>query len=227
MNTDKKNPNSARVFRYTVLLFIAATLACESVPAAEEIDLFNGRDLSGWDFYLVDSSATMEEVWSVEDGILICQGEPFGYLYTENDYESFQLVVEWRWPEEPGNSGVLMRVDVEPQMLPSSVEAQLQSGNAGDMYGFHDFVIGGDEERLSEIGVPGLRLAKMASNEHEPGEWNRYDITVDGGNVTLVVNGETVNEATGVDVRPGKIALQSEGGVIHFRTVTLTPLDER
>jgi len=217
----------AKAAHLAIFLLTAMTLACEDERAITEMRLFNGSDLSGWEYFLVDSTATMQDVWSVEDGILICQGKPFGYLYTENDCESFQLVVEWRWPEEPGNSGVLMRVDIEPQMLPSSVEAQLQSGNAGDMYGFHDFVIGGDEERLSEIGVPGLRLAKMASNEHEPGEWNRYDITVDGGNVTLVVNGETVNEATGVDVRPGKIALQSEGGVIHFRTVTLTPLDER
>lgn len=217
----------AKAAHLAIFLLTAMTLACEDERAITEMRLFNGSDLSGWEYFLVDSTATMQDVWSVEDGILICQGKPFGYLYTENDYESFQLVVEWRWPEEPGNSGVLMRVDVEPQMLPSSVEAQLQSGNAGDMYGFHDFVIGGDEERLSEIGVPGLRLAKMASNEHEPGEWNRYDITVDGGNVTLVVNGETVNEATGVDVRPGKIALQSEGGVIHFRTVTLRRLERR
>lgn len=112
---------------------------------------------------------------------------------------------------------MLMRVAVEPQMLPSSVEAQLQSGNAGDMYGFHNFVIGGEKERLSGIGAPGLRLAKFQSNEHEPGEWNRHEITVDGSNITLVVNGETVNEATDVDVRPGRIGLQSEGGVIHYR----------
>jgi hypothetical protein len=225
MNSDGIQRKSAQITRYAVVLLSAATLACESEPAVQEIELFNGRDLSGWDYFLVDSTAAMQDVWSVEDGILICQGEPRGYLYTEDDYESFQLAVEWRWPEEPGNSGVLMRVAVEPQMLPSSVEAQLQSGNAGDMYGFHDFVIGGDEERLSEIGVPGLRLAKITSNENEPGEWNRYDITVDGSNVTLVVNGKTVNEATDVEVRPGRIALQSEGGVIHFRTVTLTPIE--
>ena len=205
-----------------LVFFLGVTNPLASATQAEVgfVPLFDGKSLKGW--VLMDGRGPG---YMVEDGILICQGEPFGYLYTEHDYESFQLVVEWRWPEEPGNSGVLMRVAVEPQMLPSSVEAQLQSGNAGDMYGFHDFVIGGDEERLSEIGVPGLRLAKIASNENEPGEWNRYEITVDGSNITLVVNGEIVNEATGVDVRPGKIALQSEGGVIHFRTVTLTPIE--
>ena len=111
----------------------------------------------------------------------------------------------------------------DPAMLPNSVEAQLQSGNAGDMYGFQGFKIGGDEERLSEISI-GWRLGKIQANENQPGEWNRYEITADGDRITLVVNGELVNEARGCDVRPGRIGLQSEGGIIHFRTVALTPL---
>ena len=41
------------------------------------------------------------------------------------------------------------------------------------------------------------------------------------------MNGKMVNEATGCDVRAGKIGLQSEGGVIHFHTVTLTPLERK
>lgn len=189
----------------------------------QEVQLFNGSDLSGWGFFLTDENAVMEDVWSVQDGVLVCSGEPRGYLATENAYESFRLVVEWRWPEEPGNSGVLMRMTGEPEMLPNSVEAQLQSGNAGDMYGFQGFKIGGDEERLSEISI-GWRLGKIQANENEPGEWNRYEITADGDRLTLVVNGEVVNEATGCDVRPGRIGLQSEGGVIHFRKVALTTL---
>jgi hypothetical protein len=189
----------------------------------QEIQLFNGRDLTGWEYFLVDESATMEDVWSVQDGILVCKGEPRGYLATEGEYESFKLVVEWRWPGEPGNSGVLMRIAGEPAMLPSSVEAQLRSGSAGDMYGFQGFKIGGDPDRLSEISI-GWNLARIEGNENEPGEWNRYEITADGERITVVLNGKTVNEATDCEVRPGKIGLQSEGGVVHFRTVALTQL---
>ena len=189
----------------------------------EVIELFNGIDLDGWDYFLTDENAKMEDVWSVKDGILVCQGDPRGYLSTKKEYENFKLVVEWRWPGEPGNSGVLMRVTGEPMMLPDCMEAQLANGNAGQMYGFQGFKVGGDEERLSEISI-GYKLDKIAGNEKEPGEWNKYEITVDGGKITLVVNGKKVNEATGCDVRPGKIALQSEGGAIEFRNVTLTPL---
>jgi hypothetical protein len=69
-------------------------------------------------------------------------------------------------------------------------------------------------------------VKKIKGNENEPGQWNRYDITLRGGELTLLVNGEKVNEATGCDVLAGKIGLQSEGGEIHFRTVRLIPLDK-
>lgn len=193
------------------------------IPGQESIDLFNGRDLEAWDAYLVEEGVGKDDVWSVEDGILVCKGEPGGYLYTRDDFQDFRLVVEWRWPEEPGNSGVLLRVDPEPVMLPSSVEAQLRSGSAGDMYGFQGFAISGDPERLSKISI-GWSLRKTVENENEPGEWNRYEITADKGDITVVLNGMTVNEARDCEVRPGRIGLQSEGGVVHFRTVALTTL---
>ena len=205
--------------RITVSAITLGIILSVALPACSggnrEIALLNGRDLSGWEYFLTDENATMEDVWSVEEGILICQGEPRGYLATIEEYQDFRLVVEWRWPEEPGNSGVLMRITGEPQMLPNSIEAQLRSGSAGDMYGFAGFTI--DAERN--------RQPARERNEHEPGEWNRYEITAEGGTITVMLNGVLVNEATGCDVRPGQIGLQSEGGVIHFRTVALTPLD--
>ena len=196
-------------------------------PSGNEVQLFNGEDLTGWDFFLVDEDAKMQDVWSVKDGLLICQGKPGGYLCTKGDYESFKLVVEWRWPGKPSNSGVLMRLTGKPMMLPNCVEAQLQSGSAGDMYGFQGFKIDGDKQRKFERpnaqgGLTGVK--KIEGNERDAGEWNKYEITADGDKITLIVNGKKVNEATGCDVRAGKIALQSEGGEIHFRNVTLTPL---
>jgi hypothetical protein len=195
--------------------------------SAEPVKLFNGKDLSGWGYFLVDEDAKMEDVWSVKDGLLVCQGEPGGYLCTDKEYKNFKLVVEWRWPDEPGNSGVLMRITGEPMMLPKCMEAQLKSGDAGAIYGFQGFHVGGPEDRWFERpeavgGMTGVR--KIEGNEKEPGQWNKYEITLDGGKLTLLVNGKKVNEATDCDVLAGKIGLQSEGGEIHFRTVPLTPL---
>ena len=206
---------------------IFSLFVCAAEAADHEVKLFNGKDLAGWEHFLVEDGVKMEDVWSVKDGILVCKGKPGGYLCTKDEYENFKLVVEWRWPEEPGNSGVLMRITGEPKMLPNCVEAQLKSGDAGDIYGFQGFKVDGDKARRVDLPqIANLKgLKKITGNENDPGEWNKYEITANGDTVSLTINGKKVNEAVGCDVRAGKIGLQSEGGVIHFRTVTLTPLN--
>jgi hypothetical protein len=205
---------------------IARGLAAEP----ESIALFNGKDLSGWTFYLEKSDAKMEDVWSVRDGVLVCKGDPMGYLATENNYKNFKLVVEWRWApgKEPGNSGVLLRITGEPMMLPKCVEAQLKSSDAGDIWAFQGFQVKGDAARSRAVNHPTLGhlvgVSKKEGNEKPPGEWNKYEIKLEGDKLTLIVNGKLVNEATGCDVVGGQMALQSEGGEIHFRTVNLVPL---
>lgn len=218
---------------------LALAVVCwagQLAPAADKakggVDLFDGKGLAGWEHFLVKPDVKMDDVWSVRDGLLICKGEPMGYLATKKEFTSFRLIVEWRWApgKPPGNSGVLLRITGKPQALPKCAEAQLKSGDAGDIYGFHGFQVKGDAARsvsAEEVMFGKLSgVTKIKGNEKKPGEWNKYDITLDGGNLTLRVNGEKVNEATGCDVVAGKIGLQSEGGEIHFRTVRLVPLDE-
>ena len=65
---------------------------------------------------------------------------------------------------------------------------------------------------------------KIKAGETTPGHWNRYDITVKGGEIEVRVNGVLVNKAKGLDVLAGPIGLQSEGGQIEFRKVRLTEL---
>ena len=194
-------------------------------------ELFNGKDLTGWTYYLVEPDVKMTDVWSVRDGLLICKGEPMGYIATKGKYTNFRLIVEWRWApgKEAGNSGVLMRITGEPRALPKCTEAQLQSGKAGDIYGFHGFQVKGDAARFrtgeNEMIGKLTGVSKIKGNENEPGQWNKYDITLKDGSLTLLINGEKVNEATGLDIVPGTIGLQSEGGEIHFRTVKIMPMD--
>jgi hypothetical protein len=211
---------------------ILAVAPAVPVSAGDAVSLFNGKDLSGWTHFLVDSEVTMAEVWSVQDGILVCKGEPLGFLHTTGKYESYELVVEWRWAPgmEPGNSGVLLRVNGEPKAIPRSYEAQLKSGDAGDLYGFWGMPLSGDAERKREAKGHELLgdmvgFAKTEANENPPGEWNRYEIRVAGPDIVVKVNGKVLNEASGAQVLAGPVGLQSEGGEIHFRKVDLTPLD--
>jgi len=203
---------------------------------ADTIRLFNGKDLAGWSHFLADPKVPAADVWSVRDGVLVCKGDPQGYLYTETEHTSFKLLVEWRWPKgeatrlgKAPNSGVLLRVNGAPKVIPRAYEAQLRSGDAGDLYGFWGMPLEGDVARRREArghetlgDMVGFTKAEAAENPE--GEWNVYEITADGPSIVVLVNGKKVNEAKGALVRPGRIGLQSEGGEVHFRRVELTPL---
>ncbi len=191
-----------------------------------EKKLFNGKDLAGWVPIVPEASAkgiTPESVWSVKDGVLVCKGEPAGYIRTKDTYTNFILRLQWRFNPETkkaGNSGVLFRMTGEDKVWPKSLEAQLMSGNAGDFYGIGGFKYIGDPARQKDRHTPRTRTA-----ERPVGEWNEYEIIVNGGDVVLYVNGEELNRATGAEQVPGHVCLQSEGVEIQFRDIRLVPLE--
>ena len=224
-------------FRFLTVAALAAILPSMTVAAEPQaVRLFNGKDLAGWSHVLVDPNVRMEDVWSVRDGVLVCKGEPLGFLQTTAEYTSFRLLVEWRWPEgaaarlgKTPNSGVLLRVNGDLKPIPRAYEAQLQSGSAGDLYGFWGLPLEGDLARRRESKGNAMLgdmvgFTKAEAAEKPEGEWNLYEIVVDGPSIVVHVNGKKVNEARGAAVLPGRIALQSEGGEIHFRKVELTPI---
>jgi len=182
--------------------------------------LFNGRDLTGWTAHLADGGEP-EKVWSIADGVLVCGGKPAGYIRTDGLHENFVLKLDWRWPEgkAPGNSGVLLRKVGDDKVWPKSVEAQLHSGSAGDFWCIDEFPMRTDPARLN-----GRNTRRTHTNENPIGQWNHYEIVVDGDRVTLLVNGEVLNEAWDVEEVPGSICLQSEGAEIHFRNIRLAPI---
>jgi hypothetical protein len=212
------------------LLLLGGLLAPPAKGAEDARKLFNGRNLDGWHAYLSDHRSGLADVWSVRDGILICKGEPMGYLFTREAFTNFRINLEWRWApgEKPGNSGLLMRINGKPMPLPRSLEMQLKSGDAGDLYGFHGMKLDGAAARLrtSKGDAIGdlIGVGKLQANEKTPGEWNVAEVTLDGGKLEVRVNGLLVNEATDCELVAGPIALQSEGGEVHFRKVEITTL---
>jgi hypothetical protein len=187
-----------------------------------EVRLFNGKDLTGWTCFL-EHGGKMQDVWSVDsDGVLICKGNPIGYIRTEKDYANYVLRLEWRFnpvTKQAGNSGVLLRMIGPDKVWPKSIEAQLESGNAGDFWNIDEFQMTVDPKRTN-----GRNTKKTSANEKPIGEWNEYEIVVDHGTVILKVNGKELNRATDCEEVPGKICLQSEGAEIHFRNIRLTPI---
>lgn len=60
--------------------------------------------------------------------------------------------------------------------------------------------------------------------ENPVGQWNTLECICDGGSITNILNGKTVNHGTGASLTRGKILFQSEGAEVFFRRIELQPL---
>src|SRR5262249_54867894 len=78
-----------------------------SAPMPGEVALFDGKSLDGWTYFLADGGK-QEDVWRIEDGVIICKGQPAGYIRTKKDFTNYVLKLEWRFnpvTKKEGNSG--------------------------------------------------------------------------------------------------------------------------
>lgn len=203
-------------------VLLLAFFAAGCSPQSEKI--FNGKDLSGWNFVVENDAVPAEEVFTVREGVISVKGEPLGYMYTKEKYRNFTLQLEYRWAGEESNSGVFFLIEDPANPFPKGIECQLKAGKAGDLV----LLAGADlnEYQLPE-GVterPAFPVISKAapSGEKSTGEWNSVKITVEEGVITIYINDILQNNATS-EVKEGHIGLQSEGGEIHFRNLVMTP----
>ena len=194
---------------------------------ASETSLLNGENLDNWKPYLENSDVDPAAVWSVQDGVLRCEGKPSGYIRTTGEYSNYKLHVEWRWADEPSNSGILLHTTGEDKLWPLCVEAQLMHENAGDLVTIQNgSAITVNGERHTPTGDKFYKIISKQRNssEHPAGQWNSYDILCKDNTIQLTVNGILQNTATESTLVAGAICLQSEGSPIEFRNIKLTPL---
>lgn len=197
------------------MLGTANTIAGEVIEPTETIELFNGKDLSGWSFCV--PGADPKQAFTAEDGVVKCAGKPRGYMRTDKAYKNYKLVIEWRFLKK-GNSGILVHMEGQDKVWPRSIECQGMVGNQGDFW-----VIGGTEFKEHK-GVKGRRVPKRGeSNEKPIGDWQRYEVECFGDSIRPIVNGKLMNEATECSVTSGKICIQAEGAPWECRKITLEP----
>ena len=208
------------------LFLIVAALSLFVVKSHSQTEeLFNGKDLSNWNFVVDGNKAAFGDVFSVQDGVILIHGNPFGYMYTKNKYSNYILELEWSWIDQVSNSGIFLTI-AEVQSgnpFPNGIECQLKAGLAGD------FVLLGGSDMNEYVapaeGRPEFPVIKKRedSNEKPVGEWNKAKIEVRDGKITVYINGVLQNQGTN-KVKEGYIGLQSEGGPIQFRNLKLTKL---
>jgi len=223
--------------RHASAAFLLLLAACASGPTATTVALFNGRDLAGWhlDVPDADNGAHVTPSFSARNGMLISQGKPEGHLITDASYSDYRLTVEWRWPGEPGNCGVLVHASLPRRlygMFPQSIECQMHVGNAGDFWCIGEDITVPDMEKRrgpkEKWGVDGdraRRILNLTDGSEKPlGQWNEMVIECRGRTISIWVNGALVNQGTDCTADHGQIAIQAEGAVCEFRKIELTPL---
>jgi hypothetical protein len=201
-------------------------MAVKTVPVrpTEKVSLFNGKDFSGWTKVINDElGSSPDTTWTVKDGIIHCTGTPFGYLRTQQSYADFKLKVEYRWADtttENPNSGIFVfTTGPDNFFLPKAIEAQLKLGRAGDWVLLSQGTLNGIQYDGIAKAVP--RIGEPS--EKPRGEWNSVEVVTLGNTVEVTVNGVLQNKGKDVYTDAGQICLQSEGGAIQFRNITIEP----
>lgn len=197
-------------------------------PPSDAIVLLGGDDLSAW--MHKDGSPAR---WDVAEGIMTVKPKT-GSIQTKDNFEDFQLHVEWSAPSQVkgegqlrGNSGVILQGLYEVQILDSYQNETYVNGQAGSIY---------------------KQYPPLVNAMQQPGKWNTYDIIFtaprfkeDGSlhsparitvlhNGVLVQNNSTVLGSTSLSLPEykahgrGAIVLQDHGDLVRFRNVWIREL---
>lgn len=206
--------------------------------------LFDGATLDGWKRYNHD---TIGPLWTVKDGIIICDGTGFGEgsggdvggsLMTTKMFGNFELSFEWKITPG-GNSGVLYHVVESPEYK-------------------HDYETGPEYQVMDDDGWQGgaLNPAQKVGSNYDMfeapttkkvmpvGEWNSSRIVYNNGHVEHYLNGEkTVEFDEGSEEytkryqsskwvgypgwnksKVGAISLQDHGAPVYYRSLKVRAL---
>ncbi len=186
------------------------------------IDLFNGKDLAGWE---VNENP---ETFKVVDGVLVVKGDRAHAFYAGDVKDANFKNFEWKcevMTKPKANSGMYFHTKYQDSGWPSKgyeVQVNCSHGDrkkTGGLYGIDDV---------------------MDDAPHKDNEWFTQHVIVDGKHVVVKVNDEVVTDYTEPDnpvregqfkdrlIDSGTFAIQGHdpGSEVHFRKIMVKPLDD-
>lgn len=205
------------------LFFMSGMFQCgfaedDNQKSAEKenwIQLFNGKDLTGWTpkIRYYDLGENFGNTFRVEDGLLKVSydgydkfGEKFGHLFYEKPYGHYRLRVEYRFvgdqvPEGPGwafrNSGLMIHGEApelmtKDQSFPTSIEVQLLGGNGKDARHNANLCTPGTNVEMEGKLVTRHCTDSKSKTYHGDG-WVTVEVEVHGSEVIKhIIDGEVV-----------------------------------
>ncbi len=167
-------------------------------------DLFDGESLDGW---TAENGCTA----TANDGLLLLESGN-GWLRTDHTYTDFRLELEWKALQaEAYDAGIYIRAQPEGSPFPKQAyQINLLQGQEGS--------------------IPRMPTAVNPVAVDPQGEWNRFEITVVGETVELVVNGKPAYSSGGLTLSRGHIGIQIEvpkGGQFLMRNLRVTEFGHR
>lgn len=166
------------------------------------IDLFNGKDLEGWQ--QINGLAKYE----VQDNAIVgttAPNSPNSFLCTKNDFSDFELEFEVMVHPEL-NSGVQIRSLSKPDYQNNRVHGyQVEIAVGGFSGGIYDEARRG--KFLNTNGKPTEEVRKLLKKD----EWNKFRILCQGDHIQTWVNGTQVTDLRDDQTRSGFIGLQVHG----------------
>lgn len=200
------------------------------------------RSLKKDDFITVNGTP---DTWQFTDSRIKTTGKPIGVMRTKKKFTNVELVVEWRFLEPGGNSGMFAWVpesalkNLEPGNLPDyGIEIQMldpgfrkqyqnRTGKKGKWFTTHGdvFAVGNSTLTPFEPTSPdGSRSFPTEDRTKPAGNWNHYYVRLINGEVRLWVNGEEVSGGKQAKPRTGYLCLEAEGAPIEFRNLRVREL---
>lgn len=218
----------------TLLACCALALFSSLASAADEdwIQLFNGRDLSGWTPKLThhELGDNFGDTFRVEDGLLKVRYDrypdgfqtQFGHLFYAKPYSYYRLRVEYRFVGEqaaggPGpwatrNSGIMFHSQAPQTMtreqdFPISIEAQFLGGLSDGKPRPTLSMCSPGTEVVYDGGLYPKHCLPSASQTYDGDQWLQIELIVLGGaHITHIVNGEKVLEYSLPQIGGGVVA---------------------
>lgn len=226
--------------------FVRATLVClvTTSPAvlfaAKTVDIFNGKDLSGW------TKRGGAANYAVEDGMIVGRSVPNTsntFLCTDKEYGDFELELDFKIDPTDFNSGVQLRSHSRKEGDQERVygyQAEIDT-NPDRAWTGGIYYEGGSKDKDGKVIRPAgwlydLKKNEAAQKERNLGKWNHFKIVVKGNRIQTWINGVKAADYTDKDKKAfspkGFIALQVHGvgdktdtKEVRWKNIKLTTLD--
>ncbi|MEU2797944.1 ThuA domain-containing protein [Streptomyces sp. NPDC007117] len=198
------------------LRYATGQVKAECKPDTDYRPIFNGKTLQGW-------KQAGPGRFSVSDGALHSEGGMGLLTYQAKELTSYSLKLDWKVAGDD-NSGVFVgypESDDPWSAVDNGYEIQIDATDTADR---------------TTGAVYTFKSANIKARDRvlrPPGQWNSYEIKVQGERLRVFLNGVKINDFTNTDparsLKDGYIGLQNHGAddQVSFRNIQLKELPSK